>query len=213
VSEVYTYVIEYDRGLAPNPFGGYCTLAVCTPNHMGCQAVEDDWIAGVSNADGGHKLIYAMQVSKVMNFNDYFNDPTFASKKPLATGTPEQRCGDNFYSIDDGGLWIQHWNPWHDGPEALRQDTKYPKVFIAERFWYLGRDAMPLPDAFRPMFGGHGLRKNHGFGLGAAFQEWATRILPAGLNALPRDLEEPGDCTPPSGCRPPTTCSGSGRCS
>lgn len=25
----FSYKIEHDFGLAPNPFGGYCTLAVC----------------------------------------------------------------------------------------------------------------------------------------------------------------------------------------
>ena len=29
------YIAVLDTGLAPNPFWGYCTLAVCTPNHMG----------------------------------------------------------------------------------------------------------------------------------------------------------------------------------
>ena len=30
----------HDTGFAPNPFWGYCTLAVCTPNHMGVQTSE-----------------------------------------------------------------------------------------------------------------------------------------------------------------------------
>ncbi len=212
MSDVYTYVVQYDRGLAPNPFGGFCTLAVCTPNHMSCQAKPGDWIAGVSGAERGHQLIYAMQVSKVMHFNDYFNDPNFASKKPVQRGTPEQRCGDNFYSLDAQGRWLQHWSPWHYGSEALQQDTKHPRAFIAERFWYLGREAVSLPNALRPMFGGHGMRKRHTPGQAAEFQEWVIETLREGLIALPRDLEASDDCASSTGCSLPPRCGGTGTC-
>ena len=35
-----SYVVRHDKGLAPNPFWGYCTLAVCTPNHAGVRLEE-----------------------------------------------------------------------------------------------------------------------------------------------------------------------------
>jgi len=193
MTNVYSYVVTVDRGLAPNPFWGMCTLAVCTPNHMGCKADMGDWIAGVTPASSGQKLLYVMEISEVVNFDDYFSRAEFAAKKPVRDGTPEQRCGDNFYSLESN-RWVQHWNPWHAGSLALEQDTRYPRVFVAERFWYLGRKAMPVPERFRAMFGGRGLRKNHPPGLAPAFKNWVSSTLPEGVSAKPRDLESAAPC-------------------
>jgi Nucleotide modification associated domain 2 len=40
--KVYSYVVRCDTGFAPNPFWGYCTLAACTPNHMGIHIQIED---------------------------------------------------------------------------------------------------------------------------------------------------------------------------
>ena len=78
-----SYVVAVDRGLAPNPFWGYCTLAVCTPNHMGIRAQDGDWFIGTTTAARGSKLVYAMQVSEVLPFDCYYNDPRFEEKSQL----------------------------------------------------------------------------------------------------------------------------------
>ena len=65
-----TYIVKHDTGLAPNPFWRYCTLAVCTPNHMGVTPRGDEfWIAGFSGKEHGNKLVYAMRVDEFMGFN------------------------------------------------------------------------------------------------------------------------------------------------
>ena len=161
MSDLYTYVMQHDAGLAPNPFWGTCTLAVCTPNHQGSRARRGDWIAGVSDKRRGYKLIHVMEVDERVHMNDYFHDERFAAKKPTLEGTAQQRCGDNFYSLDATGRWIQHPNRYHTGPACLAQDTRHPCVFVARRFWYLGRKAVDMPAAFMPMFGGRGARVNH----------------------------------------------------
>ncbi len=197
MSDLYTYVMQHDAGLAPNPFWGTCTLAVCTPNHQGSRAKRGDWIAGVSDKRRGYKLIYVMEVDERVQMNDYFRDERFAAKKPILDGTARQRCGDNFYSLDATGLWIQHPNRYHTGPACLVQDTRHPCVFVARRFWYLGRKAVDMPEAFLPMFGGRGARVNHPPELVASFRAWVRASLKEGVNALPRDLEGDG-CSPPS---------------
>lgn len=58
--KLYTYIVTHDTGFAPNPFGEYCTLANCTPNHMGIRADADDWICGFSGKADGHRLVYAL---------------------------------------------------------------------------------------------------------------------------------------------------------
>lgn len=49
-----SYIIKHDTGLAPNPLHGYCTLAVCTPNHQNADIKKDDWILGLSGKAQGH---------------------------------------------------------------------------------------------------------------------------------------------------------------
>ena len=83
MSNLYTYVMPHDAGLAPNPFWGFCTLAVCTPNHQGSRAKRGDWIAGVSDKRRGYKLIHVMEVDERVHMNDYFHDERFAAKKPI----------------------------------------------------------------------------------------------------------------------------------
>ena len=200
MNDLYTYVMRHDAGLAPNPFWGTCTLAVCTPNHQGSRAKAGDWIAGVSDKRRGYKLIHVMEVDERIHMNDYFKDERFAVKKPILNGTAQQRCGDNFYSLDAVGQWTQYPNRYHAGPACLAQDTRHPWVFVARRFWYLGRKAVDLPAVFMPIFGGQGTRVNHPPELVASFKAWVQASLKEGMNALPRDLE--GD-----GCRPPSVAS------
>src|SRR3569833_2727055 len=39
-----SYIVREDTGLAPNPFWGTCTLAVCTPNHQGSRIGVGDCV-------------------------------------------------------------------------------------------------------------------------------------------------------------------------
>jgi Nucleotide modification associated domain 2 len=192
MSNLYTYVMQHDAGLAPNPFWGVCTLAVCTPNHQGSRIRTGDWVAGVSDKRRGYRLIHVMEVDERIHMTDYFSDPRFADKRPMMSGTTEQRCGDNFYSQDAAGRWIQHPNRYHVGQAALEQDTRHPWVFTAKRFWYFGRDAGEVLAQYKPLFGGRGARVNHPPELVAGFRSWVEANLVEGLNAMPRDLEVRG---------------------
>ena len=69
--KLYTYIMTVDSGLAPNPFWGYCTLAVCTPNHQGCRAKAGDYIAGFTTKREGYRLIYMMQVCEKLRMDKY----------------------------------------------------------------------------------------------------------------------------------------------
>lgn len=81
-----SYVVVHDGGFAPNPFAGYCTLAACTPNHQGLRLKKGDWLLGHGSAETGNRLIYAMQVADVLDFDDYFHARQFAAKKPQHGG-------------------------------------------------------------------------------------------------------------------------------
>ncbi len=180
-----TYVLTMDTGLAPNPFWGWCTLAVCTPNRQGARVSHGDWIAGFRARKHGNRLIYLMEISEKLHMNAYFFDARFSAKKPDLRGTWEQRCGDNFYSQLPDGTWRQHKNRFHIGSEYLAKDTRNPYVFVAEHFWYFGREAVRLPDEFTPLVGTRGIRVNHPPALAQRFIAWATSTHRPGIHAPP----------------------------
>jgi hypothetical protein len=186
MSRLCTYLLTEDTGLAPNPYWGYCTLAVCTPNRQGVRLSRGDWIAGFLTKDRGYRLVYAMEVDERVHLAAYFHDPRFEQKKPNLRGDWKKRCGDNFYSQEEDGTWKQHRNRFHIGDAYRRKDTRRPHAFVGKRFWYFGRDASPPPERFLRLIGGRGVRLNHDEHLAAAFQAWVT-AQPTGIYAAPND--------------------------
>ena len=122
-----SYVVKWDRGLAPNPFWGYCTLAVCTPNHMGIRAQNGDWFIGTETVERGNKLIFAMRVAEVLRFDQYHSDPRFDTKKPVVNGTWRQRCGDN-----DGDSFPVH-TEFFETHRCVLSPTDKTAVSMADR--------------------------------------------------------------------------------
>ncbi len=140
----YSYVVKEDSGFAPNPFWGYCTLATCKPNIRKVAKVGE-WVFGFGSATNrmAHSLIYAMQVDEVLSLGDYYLDPRFEAKKPLLTGSPEQRCGDNIYRPNPDET-LSLCDSFHcEDDEATDLQGKY--VLISQNYWYFGRKAPLVP--------------------------------------------------------------------
>ena len=49
---LYSYVVRYDIGFAPNPFHGWCTLATCKQD-IRIKARVDDWTVGTGSRTTG----------------------------------------------------------------------------------------------------------------------------------------------------------------
>jgi hypothetical protein len=56
--KLLSYIIKYDTGFVPNPFWDYCTLAVCTHNHINAQLERGDWILGHSDKANLTALVF-----------------------------------------------------------------------------------------------------------------------------------------------------------
>jgi len=140
--KLLSYVVKYDSGLAPNPFGKFCTLALCTPNHMGADLKKGDWILGVSSKEHGSKIMYLMKLTEdPIGKNKYFDDKRFQYKKPKAKGTLSEIVGDNIY-YQKNGEWI--WKGvegYHSSPKDWDKDTRRDKVYISNEFYYFGAKA------------------------------------------------------------------------
>ncbi len=184
----YSYLIKHDYGLAPNPFGGYCTLTVCKPQIRNNSKLQiGDWIIGTGTTALSkdfsrklkYRLIYAMQVTEIISIENYWNDIRFMCKKPILNGSLPLMYGDNFYHKDENGKWIQedsaHSNI--DGTPNLKHletDTSGLNSIISENFFYFGQSAPLLPVTLRSICHsgvGHKLLSPT---LGNEFVSWLT---------------------------------------
>jgi|ERR1051326_1494830 hypothetical protein len=154
----FSYKIEHDFGLAPNPFGGFCTLAVCKPRIRDNKNLKlGDWIIGTGSVKlkNLHHLIFLMQVEEKITLNEYWRDPRFQYKKPILNGSLSQIYGDNFYHQKKGSQkWIQEDSAHSliDGSpnkEHLRVDTGGKNVLISRTFYYFGNESFLIPEKFR----------------------------------------------------------------
>ncbi len=155
MTRIYSYVVRYDSGFAPNPFYGYCTLATCKPDIRRTAAIGD-WVVGSGSNDRsvrrGGQMVYAMRVTEVMTFDEYAVDPRLELKKPYRRGSRKQSCGDNI-SFRDGldKEWCQldSFHSKHDGqvnPDHVKRDTGVNRVLVSDDFVYFGGSGPKFPD-------------------------------------------------------------------
>ncbi len=154
----YSYKIEHDFGLAPNPFWGYCTLAACKGQIRVNKNLEiGDWIIGTGSKELNklHHLIFLMQVEEKIEINDYWNDVRFQIKKPVINGSLVQMYGDNIYHLDKKtNVWIQE-NCAHSLKDGLYHsghtisDTGGKFVLISKTFFYFGKNCPKIPEEFQ----------------------------------------------------------------
>lgn len=203
---VYSYLIEHDLGLAPNPFGQYCTLAVCKPKIRASSKLQiGDWVIGTGSkalelSSGKRrlrgKLIYAMQVTERISFENYWTDKRFQYKKPVMNGTLVTMFGDNFYHKDEKGIWIQEDSAHSqmDGScnsKHLKTDISGENVLISQHFYYFGDNAPVIP---KELLGichtGIGEKKLKDQQIGDNFISWLTTKFQTGIHGDPLNWQE-----------------------
>ncbi len=190
-----SYIITSDTGLAPNPFWGYCTLAMCTPNHQNSTLEKGDWFVGISSKKRGRELIYAMQISEKTGFNEYYHDARFLKKRPNINGTWKERCGDNMY-YKENDEWKQHSTNHHTEKGQIKQDTDHPTVFIAEKFYYFGENTVELPDELNYLIKkGPGMKCKRNDEIAQRFVHWLKYNHSTGIQDNPFDREQENNQT------------------
>jgi hypothetical protein len=106
---------------------------------------------GGKNLDATGRCVFAMKVTAKIDFQEYWTNRRYITKRPVRNGSNLRLVGDNIYHRDDANSeWQQadshHSN--HDGtvnPVNLRTDTKIDKVLLSEHFLYFGREAPVVP--------------------------------------------------------------------
>jgi hypothetical protein len=153
----YKYKIEHDFGLAPNPFGEFCTLAVCKSQIRSNKNLEiGSWIFGIGSKklrEYYQRLIFCMEVEEKLPLEQYWDDPRFQYKKVVENGSLQQLYGDNIYHIVNGE-WVQEDSAHskedgitHEGHLETDIDGKY--ILISQNFYYFGRNAIDVPNEFK----------------------------------------------------------------
>jgi len=197
---ICSHVIKTDSGLAPNPFHGYCTTALCTPSHMNARLQPGDWLIGHSPRDDRNRLVYAMHIAEVLTMDDYFHDRRFEAKKPKPKGPTDEQCGDNLY-FRDGGRWKRVPSRFHNSVDAFVKDVGKNlagrPVFVATDFYYFGSKRIPIPADFEPV-----IRKVQGIQytegpVADAFVAWLRAGHSPGVQGRPRDLADRSQETGP----------------
>ena len=154
--KLFSYIVARDYGFAPNPFYGYCTLATCKPKiRQTCQV--EDWVIGTGSQEEHRpgQLVFAMRVSEIMCFDDYWADPRFRLKRANLQGSLKQAYGDNIYHRPSRNCaWQQlpSHHSLHDGqpnPANVEPDTGVNRVLISDHFAYWGCMAPTIPQGHR----------------------------------------------------------------
>ena len=201
MANVFAYRVEHDRGLAPNPFFGVCSLAVCKPR-IRAKARCGDYIIGTSSYDQwkvprsgvtGGGAVFIMRVTAITDFDHYYRD--YPSKRPNMRGSRLRRGGDAIYHRDPAtGDWIQD-DSLHSHPGGslsagdLATDTgSTENILLSNDFTYWGKQAPALPVRLS-MFTRKEVREQHDFDPQdkAAFMAWADARLGQGRVGEPID--------------------------
>jgi hypothetical protein len=188
-----SHVIKHDTGLAPNPFHGHRTSALCTPSHVNARLEVGDWLVGNSPRKDGNRLVYAMCISEVLSMNRYFHDAGFENKKPKPDGTAIERCGDKMYFQCGANQWKRLPSPFHNGPGDFTKDlgvspAGHP-VFVSNQFYYFGSERVAVPIELEPV-----IRDRQGIRYvrdrsAEDFVDWLSTNFDLGILGKPRDME------------------------
>lgn len=162
MTSLYSYILRYDDGAAPNPFGGTCTLAICKPV-IRRTAKVGDWVIGTGSKrakcnDGSFQnhaglLVYAMKISETMSMHDY--DAHCKEKlheKIPVEGTTDwnEKIGDCLYYLEDGkdDLTMREFGQ-HTAIKHKKWDESGKMVLLSNTFYYFGDQPIELPPRFQ----------------------------------------------------------------
>ena len=192
----YSYIVTRDFGFAPNPFWEYLTLATCKP-HIRKVAQIEDWIFGTGSTTRNmqNQIIFLMQVTGKLSFEQYDSDPLFQCKKPVINGSLIQIHGDNIYYIDNG-IWNQR-NSHHSSADGtanmkhLKTDISGGSVLISSKFYYFGNNKFNVPSQFIDICSKtRDYKRNENVELCERFIDWIGSHFTIGIHGNPIDWAE-----------------------
>lgn len=155
-----------------------------------------DLIFGCGSAETKQvgRIVFVMRVSGESSFNEFWNNPRFADKRPFFGGSRRRAYGDNIYHRD-ANVWVQA-RSHHSYPDGstnllnLNRDTRADRVLWGEEFAYWGAAAIPLPDSLAAPHDNlalnrvRNIKRNFSPNFVAAAEAWFAQI-PKGRHGRP----------------------------
>jgi len=151
---LFSYVVRYDDGAAPNPYGDVCTLVICKPV-IRKTAKVGDWIVGLGakstpvKKDYSGRIVYVMRVTKKMTMKEYdkYTKKYLPEKIPdLSSAERHRWLGDSIYNFSAKGI------PQIKGVhkrENRKKDMSGKFALLSNEFVYFGDQAVPLPSPLK----------------------------------------------------------------
>ena len=171
---LYVYKVDHDLGQNPNPFGDFCTLAYCKglmrksiQKYAAKQqranpklSVRDMgiWVIGIAGSRLGSerygKLLYAMKVTEILTFEEYWNDSRFAYKTQVLS--EHERV-----TIENGDDRKKNYAFWRNNKSRLvsgdnvfnKKDSATDYVLVSDVYIYHGNDCRNHDKIFINRFG------------------------------------------------------------
>ncbi len=197
---LFSYKMTHDTGFAPNPFGGFMTLATCKPRIREYKKIGD-WIAGFTskklNGDsvGKERLVYLMQITNKISFAEYWENPEYEHKKSQSdSDVILMKRGDNIYApIVDKPMIASHFKLMSIlNHKEINQtkDLSGKYVLISEKFYYFGSEPINIPENKRPKVpkgqSSHGV-KTHDVDIAKKFISFIASKYEPGLYNHPKE--------------------------
>lgn len=193
---LFSYVLRYDDGAAPNPFWGTCTLAICKPA-IRRKAEVGDWVVGTGSknspiGDISGQVVYAMRVTKKMTLQEYddYCRRNLTRKIPKwFTGKFKQRMGDCIYDYSNGQ--IPKLRPSVHKELNRERDLSGKFVLLSDEFYYFGDKPIALPENLTPI-----VKTNQGHKrveleyLIKSFESWISKFPKNQLKGQPQLKKE-----------------------
>ncbi len=157
--KLYSYVLRYDDGAAPNPFWGTCTLTICKPD-IRRKASVGDWVIGTGSKNSRLKdgntydlsdsVVYAMRVTKKLPLADYdkYCRQHLVKKIPKWFNRDFRlRMGDCIY--DYTTLNPPTLRKSVHNQDNVKRDLGGQFSLLSKHFYYFGDEPRPLPQELK----------------------------------------------------------------
>ncbi|MGX3066149.1 Nmad2 family putative nucleotide modification protein [Ursidibacter arcticus] len=136
---LYSYIVAYDYGNAPNPDFNICTLAICKPVIRRCAKVGDI-ILGLSPKRMGNHIVYCMVIDEIVEWQNYYQRCKNSTDLNHRIPINNNHNGDCIWIYQENGDY--GLLPSKSG--HTREDDEYrdlhsgKRVLIGRKYWYFG---------------------------------------------------------------------------
>jgi hypothetical protein len=159
--KIYSYILRYDDGAAPNPFGDTCTLTICKPAIRRTAGIGD-WVIGTGSKNTrvtktdtinlADSLVYAMKVTDKKSLADYdqFCRKSLQNKIPIwKTNKWHLRMGDCIYDYSKPGDPTIRKSVHNETNRETDIGGKFS--LLSTHFHYFGLAAVQIPNDLKQL--------------------------------------------------------------